>query len=68
MNKTNNQNNTMNMNATNAMFNLYDIRNAIPESVKSMPLHPEDGSDYSIGDAIDDAILELEELTLNNLA
>jgi hypothetical protein len=44
-----------------ALFNMYDIRNALPASVKSRPLDQEN-SDYTIGDAIGEVLSFLEVL------
>jgi hypothetical protein len=45
----------------NALFGLYDIRNALPAKTKAMP-SADAGSDYSINDALTDAIEFLESL------
>ena len=44
-----------------ALFNMYDIRNALPAKIKSRPLDQED-SDYTIGDAIGEVLSFLEVL------
>jgi hypothetical protein len=44
-----------------ALCDMYDIRRAIPEGVKKLPKDNE-GTDYTVGECIDDVILFLEEL------
>ena len=46
---------------SDAVLNMYDIREALPERVKNKSLH-EPTTDYTIGDCIDDVILFLEQL------
>jgi len=43
-----------------ALFDLYDIRNAL--SIKDKAMEKSDGSDETIGDALDSAIEFLEQL------
>jgi hypothetical protein len=43
-----------------ALFDLYDIRNAL--SIKSKAREKSDGSDETIGEALNDAIAFLEQL------
>lgn len=40
------------------LMNMYDIRNALPPDVKSIPQHPD--TDYTVGDLIDGVIETLE--------
>lgn len=47
---------------SNAVLNMYDIRDALSKHAKSKPLHDDTGSDYSVGDCIDDVILFLESI------
>lgn len=47
---------------SNAVLNMYDIRDALSKRTKSKPLHDDTGSDYSVGDCIGDVILFLESL------
>jgi hypothetical protein len=47
---------------SNALLNMYDIRDALSERTKSKPLHDDTDSDYSIGDCIYDVILFLESI------
>jgi hypothetical protein len=47
---------------SNAVLNMYDIRDALSKRAKNKPLNDDTGSDYSIGDCIDDVILFLEGL------
>lgn len=46
---------------SDAVLNMYDIRNALSERVKNKSLH-EPTTDYTIGDCLDDVILFLEGL------
>jgi hypothetical protein len=46
---------------TAALFNLYDIKRALSGKVKNKPLDG-DSEEYTIGDALDDAIEFLEQL------
>jgi hypothetical protein len=46
---------------SNALFDLYDIRNALPKKVKQMPKDTE-GADFTIGELLDDVIEWLEEI------
>ena len=41
---------------------MYDIRDTLSKRAKNKPLNDDTGSDYSIGDCIDDVILFLEGL------
>ncbi len=50
---------------SDAVLNMYDIREALPERVKNKSLH-EPTTDYTIGDCIDDVILFLEQLEETN--
>ena len=47
---------------SNAVLNMYDIRNALSKRIKNKPLNDDAATDYSIGDCIDDVILFLEGL------
>jgi hypothetical protein len=47
---------------SNAVLNMYDIRDALSKYAKNKPLHDDTGSDYSVGDCIGDVILFLEQL------
>jgi hypothetical protein len=47
---------------SNAVLNMYDIRDALSKRTKNKPLNDDTGSDYSVGDCIDDVILFLESL------
>jgi hypothetical protein len=47
---------------SNAVLNMYDIRDALSKRMKNKPLTDDTDSDYSIGDCIDDVILFLEGL------
>jgi hypothetical protein len=47
---------------SNAVLNMYDIRDTLSKHAKNKPLNDDTGSDYSIGDCIDDVILFLEGL------
>ena len=47
---------------SNAVLNMYDIRDALTKRTKNKPLNDDTGSDYSVGDCIDDVILFLESL------
>ena len=47
---------------SDAVLNMYDIRDALSKRVKNKPLTDDTDSDYSIGDCIDDVILFLEGL------
>ena len=47
---------------SDALFNMYDIREALSKRMKNKPLHDDTDSDYSIGDCIDDVIYFLESL------
>lgn len=44
-----------------ALFDLYDVRNALPERIKRMP-KDSDGTEITIGDCLDDAIAFLESI------
>jgi hypothetical protein len=46
---------------SNAVLNMYDIRDALSKAIKSKRIHDPD-TDYTIGDCIDDVILFLESL------
>jgi hypothetical protein len=46
---------------SDAVLNMYDIREALTEKIKNKSLH-EPTTDYTIGDCIDDVILFLEQL------
>ena len=50
---------------SDAVLNMYDIRQALPERVKNKSLH-EPTTDYTIGDCLDDVILFLEQLEETN--
>ena len=47
---------------SNAVLNMYDIRDTLSKRIKNKPLNNDIYSDYSIGDCIDDVILFLEGL------
>jgi len=47
---------------SNAVLNMYDIRDTLSKRIKNKPLNDDIYSDYSIGDCIDDVILFLEGL------
>ena len=47
---------------SNDVLNMYDIRDALTKRTKNKPLNDDTGSDYSVGDCIDDVILFLESL------
>ena len=51
---------------SDAVLNMYDIRDALSKRVKDKPLHDDTDSDYSIGDCIGDVILFLESLEETN--
>jgi hypothetical protein len=46
---------------SDAVLNMYDIREALSNRVKNKSLH-EPTTDYTIGDCLDDVILFLEQL------
>lgn len=46
---------------SDAVLNMYDIREALSDKVKNKSLY-DSGTDYTIGDCIDDVILFLETL------
>jgi hypothetical protein len=46
---------------SSALCDMYDIRNALSAKVKKMPKDNE-GTDYTVGECIDDVILFLEQL------
>jgi hypothetical protein len=46
---------------SSALLDMYDIRNALPDKVKKMPKDNE-GTDYTVGECIDDVIEFLEQL------
>lgn len=48
------------MSVSNALMDMYDIKNALSDSIKSKPKDSE-GTDITIGDCIDDVIKFLEE-------
>jgi hypothetical protein len=50
---------------SNAVLNMYDIREALSDRVKNKSLH-EPTTDYTIGDCLDDVILFLEQLEETN--
>ena len=50
---------------SDALLNVYDIKNALPERIKSKSLH-EPTTDYTIGDCLDDVIIFLEQLEEKN--
>ena len=50
---------------SDAVLNMYDIREALPDRVKNKSLH-EPTTDYTIGNCIDDVILFLEQLEETN--
>ena len=47
---------------SNAVLNMYDIRDTLSKRIKNKPLNDDAATDYSIGDCIDDVILFLEGL------
>lgn len=46
---------------SDAVLNMYDIREALSDRVKNKSLH-EHNTDYTIGDCLDDVILFLKQL------
>jgi hypothetical protein len=50
---------------SDAVLNMYDIREALSNRVKNKSLH-EPTTDYTIGDCLDDVILFLEQLEETN--
>jgi hypothetical protein len=46
---------------SSALCDMYDIRDALPQKTKNKPKDNE-GTDFTIGDCIDDVILFLESL------
>jgi hypothetical protein len=50
---------------SDAVLNMYDIREALSDRVKNKSLH-EPTTDYTIGDCLDDVILFLEQLEESN--
>lgn len=50
---------------SDAVLNMYDIRDALPDRIKNKSLH-EPTTDYTIGDCIDDVLLFLEQLEETN--
>lgn len=50
---------------SDAVLNMYDIRDALSEKIKNKSLH-EPTTDYTIGDCLDDVILFLEQLENQN--
>ena len=50
---------------SDAVLNMYDIRDALTEKIKNKSLH-EPTTDYTIGDCLDDVILFLEQLENQN--
>jgi hypothetical protein len=46
---------------SSALCDMYDIRNALSDKVKKMPKDNE-GTDYTVGECIDDVIEFLEQL------
>lgn len=46
---------------SDAVLNMYDIRDALSARIKNKP-KDNDGTDYTIGDCIDDVIMFLESL------
>lgn len=50
---------------SNAVLNMYDIRDALSKRMKARRIHDPD-TDYSIGDCINDVILFLEQLEETN--
>jgi len=50
---------------SDAVLNMYDIREALSDRVKNKSLH-EPTTDYTIGDCLDDVILFLEQLEETN--
>jgi hypothetical protein len=46
---------------SSALCDMYDIRRALPEKIQRMPKDNE-GSDYTIGECVEDVILFLENL------
>jgi len=46
---------------SSALCDMYDIRNALPDKVKKMPKDNE-GTDYTVGECVDDVIEFLEQL------
>jgi hypothetical protein len=51
---------------SNAVLNMYDIREALSKRTKNKPLNDDTDSDYSIGDCLDDVVLFLEQLEETN--
>ena len=47
-----------------ALFDMYDIRNTLPQKIKDKPKDNE-GTEFTIGECIDDVILFLESLDEN---
>jgi len=45
---------------SNAVLNMYDIRDTLSKRIKNKPLNDDIDSDYSVGDCLDDVILFLE--------
>lgn len=46
---------------TSALMDMYDIRRTLPTKVKAMP-KDNDGTEYTIGECVDDVIAFLEQL------
>ena len=46
---------------SSALCDMYDVRRALPEKIQRMPKDNE-GSDYTIGECVEDVILFLEKL------
>ena len=49
------------MNITNALLDMYDIKNALSDDIKNQ-FKDNEGTDITIGDCIDDVIKTLEEV------
>ena len=50
---------------TSAIFDMYDLKKSIPKDIKSLP-KDNDGTEYTIGECIDDVLEFLKELEMNN--
>tara|TARA_R100000734_G_C3307314_1_gene97876 strand:- start:580 stop:771 length:192 start_codon:yes stop_codon:yes gene_type:complete len=50
---------------TSAIFDMYDLKKSIPKDIKSLP-KDNDGTEYTIGECIDDVLEFLKELENNN--
>lgn len=45
---------------SNALLDLYSLRNVLPADIKAAKVDPAEDSDYTIGDLLDDVIQTLE--------